>query len=774
MTDDDVRDMLQQRAAGVQPSADGLERIKAKLDGEVPVTAGRSARRVPVPWLAAAAVLVVALVGAVLFIDRDDSTNVAVGPNGGPSGGFTSYPLGVWPWPGDHIDDSIMSNPELAATAYVGQRVGVNGARYASIVDGDRAQVTFTGDVSTEVFLRKAGDTWYVERSTSDLVTLHDAGDGTTTARVETGGVLLRQTALSSDGAEASGTPQTVQGGEEYPGLGYDLGRDDVAKRELFVLDTGDGTIALTEVAFTPPPFSEALEAVWPSNDPDVLNGISASWARDDSPLPAVKSYLTNRVGEVGLTDEDVRIVMADGAAQVTVTGPIATVIDVRRLDGDGPWYVRGATSGLIGMGNVTFDGRTVHTSVLPGVDGNLDVSATAPAGVTMRGGGGSQTVVAEEQAETSFSVGDSVVDAPAVVVTTVLRNGDVVALDDRLVQGPPSERVGTTTTVVASPTTNDGVWPKANDHIDDETLSDPVKTAARYLEETVGSTESTVLSDFRRGDTTSGEIEVSGDITGTILLRELDGHWQVEAVISDLVESIEGAPGEVRLIAKEDGVLSILALDADGNVVTSMPNGGVVAGQETLVVPNAPDGTPLTVRWKLQTPMDAQPNDDARTAIGDVSLYGGAYSEHAVPEEAIFAEGGLDARETASRYLASRLGGRTVTVNADATIDGDHAEVSWEAGLVELVKSDDDWYVTEAIGDSIQIEDSKHFRVAQAGTIHVTIGDKTFDLRNDVDREGTIVDFDHDIPDPFVLRAVFETDTGFVSLAERAFPNGS
>jgi hypothetical protein len=606
MTDDDVKDMLEQRAAAVQPSADAFERIQAKLAGEVPVTAA-ARRRPSTTWLAAAAVVVLALVGAVLFLDRDDTTNLAT-------------------------------------------------------------------------------------------------------------------------------TPPTTAG------------------------------------QFAPFPL---VEAVWPSNDPEVLNGISAAWAREESPLSAVRLYLTDRVGEVGLTDDDIAIAVGDegGTGVVTVTGPVVTEIDLRRLDGDGPWYVQGATSGLLGMGNVTFDGSTVHTSVLPGTDGTLDVTASAVSGVASNAAFGEQDVIAEEQAETSFTVSDDLTDAAQVVVTTVLRNGDVVALDDRLVDGPQSDdTTGTTTSIVAPPaSTNEGVWPKHSDDIDDETLSDPVSTAARYLEETVGSTASTVLSDFRRGDTTSGEIEVSGDLTGTILLRELDGRWHVEAVISDLVEAIEGAPGEVRLIAKEDGVLSILALDADGNVVTSMPNGGVVSGQEVLVVPDAPDGTPITVRWKLQTPMDAATDAYTLTAIGDVSLYGGAYAEHAVPPEAIFDEGGLDARETASRYLADRLGGRTVTVSADATIDGDHAEVSWEAGVVELLQVDDYWYVTEAIGDSIQIEGPRRFRLAQAGTVHVTIGTDTFDVRNDTDREGTVVDFDHDVPDePFVMRAVFVTDSGFVSLAER------
>jgi hypothetical protein len=157
MTDDDVRDLLEQRAAAVQPSADGLERIQAKLAGEVPVTAV-ARRRPSTTWLAAAAVVVVALVGAVLFLDRDDTTNLATAP------------------------------------------------------------------------------------------------------------------------------PTTAGHVARYP----------------------------------------LVEAVWPSNDPEVLNGISAAWAREESPLSAVRLYLTDRVGEVGLTDDDIAIAVGDegGTGVVTVTGP--------------------------------------------------------------------------------------------------------------------------------------------------------------------------------------------------------------------------------------------------------------------------------------------------------------------------------------------------------------------------------------------------------------------------------------------------------------------
>lgn len=510
-------------------------------------------------------------------------------PAQAPAPATDGVPLGVWPWPNDSVDESVFTDAGDTARAYVASRITDVGATTElgrTESDGVVA-ITFSGDVATTVHLRQDGARWYVESSASDLVTLHDAGDGTVTARVETGGVLLRETAYSG-APDAGSETSTVQGGEEYLGLGYTLGRDDVAIRELFVLDTGDGTIGITETSF--------------------------------------------RAGEAP-TEPD---------------------------------------------------------------------SPTTPTG--------------EEQL---------------------------------------------------------GVWPMLGFDIDAETRSDPVAMAARYLAETVGTTASTVVSEFRQQDTTSGEVEVTGDITATIVLRSIDGQWHVETVWSPLVEARELAPGQVSLRAAVDGVLTVTVFDSTGVEVQSMPASGVTAGEERLVVPDAPDGTPLTVRWMLQTPMDAETDAYANTALGDVRLYGGACCssepavETPVPDDAIWDVAALDARELASQYLGDRLGdGRTVTTD-DAAIEGDRAEVTWEAGVVLLRKVDDLWFVTEAIGDSIQIESPTTLRLAQAGTVHVTRGTQTLDVRNDVDQEDTIVEFD--LPgESDILRAVFETDSGFVSLAER------
>jgi hypothetical protein len=308
--------------------------------------------------------------------------------------------------------------------------------------------------------------------------------------------------------------------------------------------------------------------------------------------------------------------------------------------------------------------------------------------------------------------------------------------------------------------------------------LTDPRETAARYLADYVGTTESTELSEFRQGDATSGEVEVSGDHVATILLRQVDGHWHVEAVVSpDYVEALEGAPGELRLIARRAGNLSVDVVDADGGVVQSMPDRFVVNGEESLVVPDAPAGTPLTVRWVLQAP-GTEAEGHGTAGLGHVALvWGGPPNEHTVPAIAIWSEGGVDARAVTGAYLADRLGHSPATLG-EASVDADVAEVTWEAGVVLLHRADGLWYVTEAIGDSIQIAGtsldvgyvSGTLTLAQAGIVHLRVGDTTWDVRNDVDREGTEVRIDHEISTDgrVVLRAVFETDSGAVSVAER------
>lgn len=150
-----------------------------------------------------------------------------------------------------------------------------------------------------------------------------------------------------------------------------------------------------------------------------------------------------------------------------------------------------------------------------------------------------------------------------------------------------------------------------------------------------------------------------------------------------------------------------------------------------------------------------------------------------AIADAVISTIGGRDARDAVKAYLEDVLGSDVpITVNDFTPKDATHGEVTWQAGVVRVLRKDGQWFAQEAIGDSVQIAGTSldvgtvggSLTVAQAGTVHLTVGDVTWDVRNDVDHEGTTVRFEHAVPtdEPIVLRAVLTTDTGDESVAEK------
>jgi hypothetical protein len=249
MTEDDVREMLQARAATVRASADALDRIGVRLEAP--------ARRAPVnrlPLLAAAAVAVVALVGAVLLAQRgEERTPISSGET---STSTTSTPttsttvraqLGVWPLPFDAVDESVFDDPVDTARAYVATRITDVGETTASEYqagDSNSGEVVFSGHVSTTVLVRKASaDRWYVVASASDLLPVHDVGDGT---QVMTAGADGTAEGVTYDGdVVANHDPITVHRGDElWRGANVGAGA-------WFSLTTADGSVALAETAIS-------------------------------------------------------------------------------------------------------------------------------------------------------------------------------------------------------------------------------------------------------------------------------------------------------------------------------------------------------------------------------------------------------------------------------------------------------------------------------------------------------------------------------------------
>lgn len=264
----EVREMLERRAASVTPRPGARD---ARL-GEPAGAGGRGHR---VALAAAAALVVVAAVGAGLAVRDDptsvradgDTTTATTAPH--PAVVPASPPQGVWPWPDDPVPTAAVDDPVRMARAYVDfvvRRAGGTGISPVTTVsefqagDANSGEVVFGGDITTTVFVRRLGGRWHVEGSASDLVTMHDAGDGTVTARVEEAGLLLHDSSVwTSAETHTSADTQQREAGYEVPGLGYDMNTDRAVKSERFVLRMENPvanpptSFAISEARFAPP-----------------------------------------------------------------------------------------------------------------------------------------------------------------------------------------------------------------------------------------------------------------------------------------------------------------------------------------------------------------------------------------------------------------------------------------------------------------------------------------------------------------------------------------
>ena len=431
------------------------------------------------------------------------------------------------------------------------------------------------------------------------------------------------------------------------------------------------------------------LDAVWPTDDPTELLSISADYVR--SPEDVAAAYLSDRLDRELAPD----LIEVDGDTAQLGDG---TPVVVHLGQHEEAWYVQRASSGLLDV-RLGFDGTRVQGEVVPGANGDLEVGFVASDG----GAGGYQwAAVAEDPI--AVDLGLTRRASSVVIRSTLVGDAGNAALDERrLVPGsgdwaphPEAESEAL------------GVWPKPVDEVHSGMLTDPVDTAALYIESTVGSSNGVVLSDFRQGDSNSGEVEVTGALVATLALRQVDGLWHVEAVHTPQVEARGDVPGELWLHANVEGVLTVTVLDSWGTVVQSMPERRMGEGEEVVVVPAEPVHKPFTVRYRFQ-PVAGNP-----VGIGDVAVAGTCCGDdqqaetevHEVPDEAIFAGGGLDPVGTAQGYIEARLGFWPDGMHLNESMSGpNNATVDWPSGSVFLVRSGDLWYVTESVGASISFE---------------------------------------------------------------------
>jgi hypothetical protein len=359
---------------------------------------------------------------------------------------------------------------------------------------------------------------------------------------------------------------------------------------------------------------------------------------------------------------------------------------------------------------------------------------------------------------------------AAAVVVVVGLVGAVLLAQrgdDDAHVTSTPSTSMATTsTTLIAPAAIPDGVFPWPGDDAGGA-ASDPASVARSYILDRVGLGPGTTFSSFQQGDASSGEVVVGGDLHTTVLLRRSADRWFVQGAVSDALP----------IHAAADGTF-LCTIETAGDLVTwrRQPGEEAIQASSGRVLPGG-DPTRLAPlgagRVSAEALLLSGPDGGS---FSEVRL-GPTPGDPDVPSNAISPTGRNDAIDAARAYLEERLPGTTIDIGA-YTGDDAAGEVTWQAGLVRVERYRGRWFVVEAIGDSIQIAGTSldvgsiggALTLAQAGTVHLRVGDVAWDVRNDVDREGTSVHFEHDVPtdEPVILRAVFTTDTGYVSLAEK------
>jgi hypothetical protein len=359
---------------------------------------------------------------------------------------------------------------------------------------------------------------------------------------------------------------------------------------------------------------------------------------------------------------------------------------------------------------------------------------------------------------------------AAAILVVVALVGVIVLAQRDDttpVTATPSTTSIATTsTTLVASTPIPAGVFPWPGDDVGSAT-TDPVSIARAYILDRVGLGPGTTFSSFQQGDTNSGEVVVGGDLHTTVFVRRADDRWFVQGAASDALPIHEADDGRFLCTIEAKGEL-ITWRREPGKEPIQASEGGVVPGGSPITLAPAGAGRVTAEALLLSGPGGG--------SFSEVRL-GPAPDDPSVPADAISPVGHNEPIQAARSYLEERLPRTTIDIG---TYTGDDAngDVSWQAGVVRVELYRGRWYVVEAIGDSIQIAGTSldagyvggSLTLAQAGTVHLSVGTTTWDVRNDVDREGTTVHFEHAIStdEPVILRAVFTTDTGYVSVAEK------
>jgi hypothetical protein len=500
------------------------------------------------------------------------------------------------------------------------------------------------------------------------------------------------------------------------------------------------------------------------------LHGIRPAVVRHkQNEPPQISSF----VGEDGFT-----LVAGDESSAVvrTTDDVLDSEISMQRLGTaeDATWYVVRAKSKSVSVGEVTYDGERVRGIVTALVDGDVTVEVE-PADT-------SDPVISIPvgplAAGESAPIDEQLPDEAAVVVRATIShftdggNRSVVGLSDQMITSPDVGEPAPAPTPGGSETGAPlGVWPWPNDDVDRSVLDDPIATARAYVASRVLDIGATAASDFQQGDSTSGEVVFSGDVTTTVFVRRVDGVWHVEASGSDLVTFHDTGESTTAVIETAGDLTHSTETSGAPDAMTETRH--AEGGEEIDLGPDDQPGDGVRrERFVLDTV-------DGTTALAEIAL---RPQEDAVqpPADAVWSEAGLDPHELAVHYLTDRLPRGTDIGGAEDALRAspDTFELTWRAGVVRLRKVGPYWFVVEAIGDSVQIVEASsdgypliELDLTGPGTAHVLVGDDEQTIRNDSGEDDTmahLVEENAPVQRPVTVRAVFETDSGFVSLAER------
>jgi hypothetical protein len=360
----DVRSMLHRRAADVTPAPDAWASIQARLEADQ--RPGAVVRRHPFRVLAGG---VAAAAVAALFVTQvlpgPPATEVRTPPTGTATQPDATVPDVPWVWPAAGADFPAVHDPIAVAAAYIEDRTGAvpNGGQLTTTSAGHGVVLYGRGPAVSEVAVVRAGDRWFVESASSDLLPMHmltydgTAITGELTAEAE-GTLTLRYGA--ADGDPLVEDPRGPVAFRETIALEQRMAGEDWVTAGG-VLQIADGTFAVTEgwqrnprvtaVPDTTPGVADAYTGVFPAYTGEELARYDdAARTNGDTTYTDPRSTAGAFLGQLFPRDSsDVSYAVADFRQGDELSGEVAFtlsdggrgVVAVRRPSGTARiWYV--------------------------------------------------------------------------------------------------------------------------------------------------------------------------------------------------------------------------------------------------------------------------------------------------------------------------------------------------------------------------------------------------------------------------------------------------